>query len=80
VWKTKANGVLIALLDQGNLTVTVLKAANLKPADRSGNSDPFVVFTLDEQKVHKTEVLKKTLNPVFKNEVFTVPVVSGRGM
>lgn len=63
------------ILDQGNLTVTALRASNLKAADRSGTSDPFVIFTLDDLKVHKTEVIKKNLNPVFKNEMFTVPVV-----
>ncbi|KAI8333575.1 C2 domain-containing protein [Chlamydoabsidia padenii] len=65
-----------SLENQGNLTVTVLKANNLKAADRSGTSDPFVLFTLDDVKVYKTEVIKKTLNPVFKNESFTVPVPS----
>ncbi|KAI9309205.1 C2 domain-containing protein [Cunninghamella echinulata] len=63
-----------SLENQGNLTVTAIKASNLKAADRSGNSDPFVVFTVDGEKVHKTEVIKKNLNPVFKNETFTAPV------
>ncbi|KAI8376305.1 C2 domain-containing protein [Radiomyces spectabilis] len=64
-----------SLENQGNLTVTPLKASNLRAADRSGTSDPFVVFRLDDIKVHKTEVYKKQLNPVFKDEVFTVPVL-----
>ncbi|KAI8099690.1 C2 domain-containing protein [Halteromyces radiatus] len=65
-----------SLENQGNLTVTALKASNLKAADRSGTSDPYVVFSVDDVKVHKTETIKKTLNPVFKNETFTVPVQS----
>ncbi|CAO3579465.1 unnamed protein product [Absidia cylindrospora] len=65
-----------SLENQGNLTVTVLKANDLKAADRSGYSDPYVLFTLDDAKVFKTEVVKKTLNPVFKNELFTIPVPS----
>lgn len=63
------------MIDQGNLTVTVLSASNLPAVDRSGTSDPYVVFYLDGQKVHKTEVYKKQLDPKFKDEVFTVPVV-----
>ncbi|KAI8070792.1 C2 domain-containing protein [Gongronella butleri] len=65
-----------SLENQGNLTVTLVRASNLKAADRSGTSDPYVVFRLDEAKVHKSEPVKKTLNPVFKNEVFTVPVLN----
>ncbi|ORZ23286.1 C2 domain-containing protein [Absidia repens] len=65
-----------SLENQGNLTVTALKATDLKAADRSGYSDPYVVFSLDGEKLHKTEPIKKTLNPVFKNESFTVPVPS----
>ncbi|KAF7731922.1 hypothetical protein EC973_007753 [Apophysomyces ossiformis] len=63
-----------SLENQGNLTVTALKATNLPAADRSGTSDPYVVFLMNGEKVHKTEVHKKNLNPVFKNESFTVPV------
>lgn len=64
-----------SLENQGNLTVTPIRAKDLKAADRSGTSDPFVVFHVDGVKVHKTEVYKKDLNPTFKDEVFTVPVV-----
>lgn len=64
--------------DQGNLTVTVLKANKLPAADRSGTSDPYVVFHVAGVKVYKTEVYKKQLDPVFKDEVFTVPVVSSK--
>ncbi|ORX55786.1 hypothetical protein DM01DRAFT_1321135 [Hesseltinella vesiculosa] len=65
-----------SLENQGNLTVTAVRAQNLKAADRSGTSDPYIVFHLDEAKVHKTEPIKKTLNPVFKNEKFTAPVMN----
>ncbi|CAO3643790.1 unnamed protein product [Cunninghamella blakesleeana] len=63
-----------SLENQGNLTVTAIKATDLKAADRSGTSDPYIVFTIDDAKLHKTEVHKKTLNPVFRNETFTAPV------
>lgn len=56
--------------------MTAIKASNLAAADRGGTSDPYVVFSIDEVKLHKTEVYKKQLNPVFKNETFTAPVVS----
>ncbi|KAI9473518.1 MAG: C2 domain-containing protein [Benjaminiella poitrasii] len=66
-----------SLENQGNLTVSVVKAANLTAADRSGTSDPFIRFYVDEQRVYKTQTYKKTLNPVFnKDETFTVPIVN----
>ncbi|KAI9008912.1 C2 domain-containing protein [Phycomyces nitens] len=68
-----------SLENQGNLTVTAIKATNLKGVDRSGTSDPYVVFSMNDVKLHKTEVHKKDLNPVFKNEVFTVPVLQRIG-
>ncbi|KAL0082033.1 C2 domain-containing protein [Phycomyces blakesleeanus] len=68
-----------SLENQGNLTVTALKATNLKGIDRSGTSDPYVVFSMNDVKLHKTEVHKKELNPVFRNEVFTVPVLQRIG-
>ncbi|KAI7867816.1 C2 domain-containing protein [Spinellus fusiger] len=68
-----------SLENQGNLTVTAIKANNLKGVDRSGTSDPYVVFTFNGEKVHKTDTYKKQLSPVFKNEVFTVPVLQRIG-
>jgi Ca2+-dependent lipid-binding protein len=64
--------------NQGNLTVTPVSAHHLKSADRNGKSDPFVVFTLNGEKMYKTDVYKKTLNPDFnaKKETFVLPVVS----
>jgi hypothetical protein len=40
-----------------------------------GKSDPYVVFTLDGQKVFKSQTKKKTLRPEW-NETFAVTVVS----
>ncbi|CAO3654409.1 unnamed protein product [Mucor hiemalis] len=66
-----------SLENQGNLTVAVIKATGLTAADRSGTSDPFIRFYVDDQRVFKTETYKKTLNPVFsKDETFTVPIVN----
>jgi Ca2+-dependent lipid-binding protein len=62
-------------IDMGNLTVTLIRGKNLVAADRGGSSDPFVVFKVNGKEVHKSEVIKKTLNPEY-NEVFVVPIVS----
>ena len=40
-----------------------------------GTSDPYVVFTVNGERVHKSQVVKKSLNPTWKNEQFTVPIV-----
>ena len=40
----------------------------------TGKSDPFVVFTLNGQKVHKSQTKKKTVNPDW-HESFVVQVV-----
>lgn len=40
-----------------------------------GKSDPYVVFTLNNQKVFKSQTKKKTLTPEW-NESFAVQVVS----
>lgn len=37
-------------------------------------SDPYVIFTLDGVKVHKSEVQKKTISPVWEEE-FIVNIV-----
>lgn len=62
--------------NQGVLTVTLLNAKNLKAADKSGTSDPYVRFIINGDIVHKSATIKKNCNPVWKNEVFEVPIVS----
>ncbi|GAN04893.1 tricalbin [Mucor ambiguus] len=62
--------------NQGVLTVTLLNAKNLKAVDKSGTSDPYVRFTINGDIVHKSAVVKKNCNPVWKNEVFEVPIIS----
>ncbi|KAI8374245.1 uncharacterized protein BYT42DRAFT_575688 [Radiomyces spectabilis] len=62
--------------NQGNLTVTLLSAKDLMAADKSGTSDPYVIFTVNGERVHKSNVVKKTLSPVWKHEQFTVPIAS----
>jgi hypothetical protein len=59
--------------------VHIVEAKELKAADSSGTSDPFVRVTFqginsDNKKIHKTSVVKKTLAPVWENEKFVVPL------
>ncbi|KAI1312622.1 hypothetical protein EDD11_002931 [Mortierella claussenii] len=61
--------------NMGNLTVTLVRAKNLIAADRGGASDPYVVFRVNGKEVHKSEVVKKTLNPEY-NESFVTPIAS----
>ena len=61
--------------DQGVLRCDLLYGREIHGADRSGKSDPFVVFQLNGQKVFKSQTKKKTVNPDW-NEDFVFPVVS----
>ncbi|KAI8061632.1 hypothetical protein BC940DRAFT_279508 [Gongronella butleri] len=65
-----------SLENQGNLTVTLLDAKHVMAADKSGTSDPYVRFTINGERVYKSPVIKKTLNPVWKNAQFTIPILS----
>ena len=56
------------------LRVDLLDAKDLSAADRGGKSDPYCVFSLNGQKVFKSQTKKKTLNPAW-NEDFIVNVV-----
>ncbi|XP_066398477.1 GTPase activating protein 1-like [Miscanthus floridulus] len=59
-------------LPGGFLSVRVLRGINLVSCDAKG-SDPYVVLSLDGQKL-KTSVIKKTVNPVW-NEDLTLAVM-----
>ncbi|KAG9044471.1 hypothetical protein FS837_008089 [Tulasnella sp. UAMH 9824] len=61
--------------NMGVLRVDLMSGKDIRGADRSGKSDPFVVFTLNGRKVHKSETKKKTLAPEW-NESFPVQVPS----
>ena len=62
--------------NQGILTVTLLRAKQLRAADKSGTSDPYVRFIIDGDVVHKSSVVKKNCNPVWEDEKFEVPIMS----
>ncbi|GAA5961362.1 hypothetical protein JCM21900_006679 [Sporobolomyces salmonicolor] len=59
--------------NSGLLRVDLLDAKGLPSADKNGKSDPYAVFELDGKRVHKSEVVKKTLAPVW-NEKFECEV------
>ncbi|CAO3598044.1 unnamed protein product [Absidia cylindrospora] len=65
-----------SLENQGNLTVTLLGANKLMAVDKSGTSDPYVVFTINGERVQKSPVVKKNINPTWKDVQFTVPILS----
>ena len=55
-----------------------LSGGSLNQAFPLGTSDPYVLVTLNGEKVHKTEVKKKSLTPVW-NENFSVMLYSRVG-
>nr|XP_018259792.1 uncharacterized protein I303_07863 [Kwoniella dejecticola CBS 10117]OBR81950.1 transmembrane protein [Kwoniella dejecticola CBS 10117] len=61
--------------NMGVLRVDVLSAKGLHGADRSGKSDPYVSFYLNDMKVFKSDIKKKTLSPVW-NETFECMIPS----
>ncbi|CAI9770292.1 unnamed protein product [Fraxinus pennsylvanica] len=63
----------LELKPQGNLTVTVLRANNLKNKELIGKSDPYVVVYIRPLFKVKTKVIDNNLNPVW-NEKFELIV------
>ncbi|KAF5375164.1 hypothetical protein D9758_000478 [Tetrapyrgos nigripes] len=61
--------------NQGTLHVQLLDARDLPAADRGGKSDPYAVFSLNDNKVFKSDTIKKTINPDW-NESFDCSVPS----
>jgi len=61
--------------NMGDLRVELVEGKNLPAADRSGYSDPYCQFILNGEKIFKSKVVKKTLNPSF-DEKFEVRVPS----
>ncbi|TFK76782.1 tricalbin [Pluteus cervinus] len=61
--------------NQGLLRVELIDGQEIRGVDRGGKSDPYVVFSLNGQKVHKSQTKKKTLTPEW-DEDFTCLVPS----
>jgi Ca2+-dependent lipid-binding protein len=54
--------------------VDLIDGHDIRGVDRSGKSDPYAVFSLNEQKVFKSQTRKKTITPEW-NEHFEVIIV-----
>ncbi|KAI3446864.1 hypothetical protein Pfo_003529 [Paulownia fortunei] len=62
---------------RGVLTVTVISAEDLAPADLMGKADPYVVLTMKKtESKNKTRVVNDSLNPVW-NQTFDFVVEDG---
>ncbi|KIY50784.1 tricalbin [Fistulina hepatica ATCC 64428] len=61
--------------NQGIVNVDLISGSGIRGVDRGGKSDPYAVFTLNGQKVFKSQTKKKTLTPEW-NEDFAVSVSS----
>ncbi|SPC66247.1 related to TCB3 - protein localized to membranes, bud-enriched [Ustilago sp. UG-2017b] len=61
--------------NQGFLRVDLVHARNLRAADRGNKSDPYFAFVLNGERMAKSKVIKKTLNPDFNENLgeFKVP-------
>ncbi|XP_022246712.1 synaptotagmin-7-like isoform X2 [Limulus polyphemus] len=78
---SKLGEILVTLLyipRTSELTITLIKARNLKSKDINGSSDPYVKVWLHRgdkrMEKKKTQVHRRTLNPVFNNTFqFIVP-------
>ncbi|EST08677.1 C2 domain protein [Kalmanozyma brasiliensis GHG001] len=61
--------------NQGFLRVDLVHARNLRAADRGNRSDPYFAFVLNGERMAKSKVIKKTLNPDYNENLgeFKVP-------
>ena len=63
------------VLNTGILSLKLVSASHLMAADRNGKSDPFVEVYVNDLKVFKSRVIKKTLDPVW-NETTNLVIPS----
>lgn len=66
---------LDTVLDVGKITLDILSATELKSVDSNGKSDPFCVVKLDGIEIHRTDKKRRTLNPIWNDEI-TFPMLS----
>ncbi|GMM53744.1 Tcb3 protein [Maudiozyma humilis] len=57
------------IADTGVLNLNIVSGSGLLSADRNGYSDPFVLIYVNRQKVFKSKIIKKTLDPVWNEKV-----------
>ena len=55
-------------IDDKILLIEILSCRDLLAADKTGASDPYVKIKMDNEDLHKTDIVKKTLNPTFTEE------------
>lgn len=70
-----SNAIFETVADTGLLKIDILDAQHLLAMDPNGKSDPYVEGYLNNNRVFKTKIVKKTLNPTF-NETFSIPIKS----
>lgn len=63
------------MMDTGMLELKNLSANEVPSHDKNGKSDPFLVIRVDGEKIFETEIVKKTLDPVWKSSA-TIPIIS----
>jgi Ca2+-dependent lipid-binding protein len=63
-------------LDGRDITLTVVEANGLAKVDAFGFADPYVKIRFNNRFVGKTEVIKRTLNPVWDKEEFELRLPS----
>ena len=63
------------VLDTGILKLNLVSGSHLLSADRNGKSDPFVEVYVNNKRMFKSKIIKKTLDPVW-NEQVNVPIKS----
>lgn len=56
-------------MKHGDLEVFLREGKNLKDVDKSGFSDPYAKVFYNSERIFKTNVHKKTLNPVFNEKI-----------
>lgn len=62
--------------EQGIIELNIIKGINLPAVDRK-SLDPYLIVCVNGQKVHRTAIFKRELNPVFDDSL-TIPVLSRR--
>lgn len=53
----------------GKVEMCLIEANNLPAVDSSGTSDPYCIVRLNNERVHKTKVLKKNMNPKWNDSL-----------
>lgn len=61
--------------NQGILRVELVDGHDIRGVDRSGKSDPYAVFSLNDQKVYKSQTKRQTVAPEW-NEHFEINIPS----